>query len=183
MLSDSVGACAAASAAGATCEQLPASPEALVSLVFAHALGLGESEWESEADAALLHLGSGSAESLEAILEHARLPNVAPRLYLVLLLAVDDSLEYVERSATAPLSELRARLRPPQSYSVGGGGDSSTSRLLLAVHLLEGVVRRDDAQQATSAEVAACGARGLTHACHLLAEVACKIGKATKFGA
>jgi hypothetical protein len=147
-------------------------------------LGLCDAASVPLAELVLVHLGGNgklSATRLCSLLASAGAADVAQRLYLVLLLSVDDALDDVERASGQALNGSLARLRPPQSY--GTCVDNAAGcRLLLAVHRLGGVVRRDRAKHATTVEVSACGARGLCHASALLAEVAHKIGKSSKFG-
>jgi hypothetical protein len=54
---------------------------------------------------------------------------------------------------------------------------------LLCVHSLRGVVRRDEASYVGHAEFVARGARGTVLADDMLAELAFKLGRASKYGA
>ena len=185
VLSDALAVRQAASAAGATCDSLPA-PEALASSVLSRCLSVCETEGEPLADVVLLHLvGAGAAEQLRFVLERAdALPEISQRLYMVLLLAVGDSLADVERAAVQDLPCDLVCLRPRQSYcSLARSEDAADScRLLLCVHRMDGVVRRDGAQRASAAEAAALGARGMVSVRDVIAEVAYKCGSGAKFG-
>ena len=181
VFSDEPGAREAAVEAGASASSLPL-PEATADVVLARALG---SESEEHADVVLLHLsGECALQRLRAVLRQAGAPGVAHRIYCVLLLGLQERLSDVERAAEAArcaLPQQLAHLRPVQSHRTGRELDAS--RVLLCIHTLPGVVRRDCAQRANAQEVALHGARGLIPVREALAEVAYKCGRGTKYGA
>jgi hypothetical protein len=179
VFSDEPEAQEAAAEAGASVSSLP-KPEATADAVLHRTFGDAE-----QADVVLLHLSDECAlERLRAVLEQADTPAVAHRLYCVLFLGTRERLLDVERAAEAGCAALPrhlAHLRPVQSHRTGLELDAS--RMLLCIHHLGGVVRRDCAQRASVQEVALGGARGLIPAREALAEVAYKCGRGSKYGA
>lgn len=184
VLSDTVAVRRVAEQAGATATALAAPAE-----LAAHVCGLlglpGAAGVEpGSADLALVHLSGrpqATAEQLQALLKQLDAhPDVAPQLYLLLLLGRADP----GRAAcceTPGLPPPLTHLRPRQSFELAG--EAVRQRALLCIHRLGAVVRRDDARRACAAEFEALGARGSILADDVLAEVAYKLGRAPKFGA